>query len=133
MISHPFLSLVESTDGDYFGKYFNPSGTRVYSILKIGAIMVVLVVVCSLLLDGKNDLVKLGKLTDMITMLCFLVFMAFAYKPVSHPIITTYIRATLGLGVLIFPIFIPALAAGSMRCNQMLDHSDLNSHHRTTT
>lgn len=123
IIRYPYLSLVKSSDSDHFMKYFASSGTRVYTFLKILAIAVVLMVIISLLVGDKKDPLKFIRLAYMITILCFLIFMTFVYNPISYPTIATFIRATVGVGVLLFPVFIPALVIGSIRCRRLLDNA----------
>jgi hypothetical protein len=86
------------------------------------ALSVVLMVILSFLLDGKNSLVKFVALTGLVVRLCFSIFMLFACKPVSHPTIATFDKATLGFGVLLFPVFIPAWVVRSMMCKRL--HGD---------
>ena len=50
-----------------------------------------------------------------------MIFLTFKYDPVTHPTVATYIRSTIGIGVLLFPIFIPALIVGGIRCRRLLE------------
>jgi len=54
-------------------------------------------------------------------LLAFMIFYATTFRPQTHPTIATFIRATLGLGVVLFPLYIPALIIGSARCKVLLD------------
>jgi hypothetical protein len=126
IVRYPFLSLVEPSGGDHFMEYFGSSRSGVYRILKIAALAVILIVIISLLVDGKNNLQEFLKLVYFVVMFWFLIFMTFHYKPVSYPTIATFIRATLGVGVLLFPIFIPALIVGSIRCKRLLDNASID-------
>jgi len=107
-------------------KYFGSSDSSVYRILKIAALAVVSMVIISALVDGKNNLQESLKLVYFVVMFGFLTFMTFFYRPVSYPTIATFIRATLGVGVLLFPIFIPALIVGSIRCKRLLDNASID-------
>ena len=122
IVRYPYLSLVPSSDGDYFAKHFSMSGTWLYSLLKVLALAVTAVMIVSLLFAGIDDLPKTLVLIYMMIMLGFLAFLSFAYDPVSHPTIATFIRATLGVGVILFPLFIPAVMLGSLRCTQLLEN-----------
>jgi hypothetical protein len=51
----------------------------------------------------------------------FCMFMAFVYDPVQHPTLATLARATLGMGLLLFPIFLPIVMIGSFRMRRLLD------------
>ena len=127
IVRYPFLSLVDPSGGEHFMKYFGSSGGPVYRILKIAALAVISIVIISLLVDGKNNLQESLKLVYFVVMFGFLTFMTFFYRPVSYPTITTFIRATLGVGVLLFPIFVPALIVGSIRCKRLLDNAPMAS------
>jgi len=126
IVRYPLLSLFEPSGGDQFKKYFASSGGRVYKILKIAALAAVLIVIISMLLDGKNNLQESLKLVYFVAMFGCLIFMTFIYKPASHPAVATFIRATLGVGVLVFPIFIPALIVGSIRYKRLLANASVD-------
>ena len=57
-------------------------------------------------------------------MLGFLLFLTFGYSPERYPAVATYLRATAGVGLVFFPLFIPALIVGTIRANQILDEAD---------
>lgn len=126
IVRYPLLSLFEPSGGDQFMKYFASSGGRVYKILKIAALAAVLIVIISMLLDGKNNLQESLKLVYFVAMFGCLLFMTFIYKPASHPAVATFIRATLGVGLLVFPIFIPALIVGSIRYKRLLANASID-------
>lgn len=121
IVRYPYLSLVPTQDDDHFAKHFSLSGSWLYTLLKYLALMTILVLLISLVLNGIDDLKKTLILVYVMIMLGFLTFLTFRYDPIRHPTIATFIRATLGIGVLLFPLFLPAVAIGSMRCSQLLE------------
>lgn len=123
IVRYPYLSLVQTSD-DHFTKHFSMSGTWLYSLLKVLSTLVVLVLMISIVLQGVNDMKKTLVLIYLMIMFGFLNFMTFKYNPVDHPTISTFVRATLGVGVLLFPFFIPAIFLGSVRCSQLLDAAE---------
>mgnify|MGYP006924559857 CR=1 FL=1 len=124
VVRYPYLSLVDSMEGDVFSKYFSSGSTRVYKILNFAALGVVLMVILSLWQNGNNGLPNQLKLVYMVVLLFCLLFTAFIYRSDTHPTIATFLRATVGVGVLFFPIFLPALVVGSFRCRHLLDHGE---------
>ena len=55
------------------------------------------------------------------TLFGFVMFLTFFYDAELHPTVTTFIHATLGVGVVFVPFFIPILIIGSIRCKRLLD------------
>ena len=49
----------------------------------------------------------------------FTVFVCFRYNPTTHPTVSTYIRATRGIGLLDIPTTFPVLIIGSIRCKRI--------------
>jgi hypothetical protein len=121
VIRYPYLSLVPTSDKDHFAKHFSLSGTWLYKVLKLLAVAATAVLIVSIIALGVDDLRKVLTLIYGIIMFGFLIFLTFVYDPVSHPTVATFIRATLGIGILLFPIFLPAVLIGSLRCRWLLD------------
>lgn len=122
IIRYPYLSLV-ATD-DYFLQSFPNNKSCLYTTLKMTAIVTVFVLGFSICLDGLT-LRELPFVIYLVLMFGFLVFLTFAYEPVTHPTVATFIRTTLGVGVIFFPVFLPALIIGSWRCQSLLDQMEL--------
>ena len=123
IIRYPYLSLV-STD-DYFLKAFPTSSSCLYTTLKLTAILTVAMLAFSSCIDGLQ-VRELPVFFYMLLMLAFLIFLTFVYDPLAHPTISTYIRTTLGIGIIFFPIFLPILLIASWRCRSMLDQAELD-------
>lgn len=124
IIRYPYLSLVDPADEDVFSKHFSTGSPRIYKVLNFAAIGVVSIVILSLLQNGNNGLPDILKLVYVVLLLGCLLFTAFLYQPNSHPTVSTFLRATVGVGVLFFPIFLPALLVGAIRCRQLLDRTE---------
>lgn len=121
VIRYPYLSLVPTSDEDHFAKHFSLSGTWLYKTLKVLALAATAIMIVAIITGGVDNVGKLITLIYLAIMLGFLIFLSFIYDPVSHPTMATFIRATMGIGVLLFPLFIPALAIGSLRCRWLLE------------
>ncbi len=123
IIRYPYLSLV-STD-DYYLKVFPSSRSCLYTTLKITAILTVAVLAFSFCVDGLT-VQELPWLFYMLLLLGFLIYLTFQYDPIEHPTVSTFIRTTLGIGIIVFPIFLPVLIIASWRCRTMLNHAELD-------
>lgn len=121
IIRYPYLSLVQTSDKDYFAKHFSMSGTWLFKLIKALAVAVTAIMIVSIITGGVDEMRKVLVLIYMLIMFAFLIFLTFIYDPDSHPTIATFIRATLGIGVLLFPLFLPAVLIGSLRCRWLLD------------
>ena len=49
---------------------------------------------------------------------CFLVF---RFDKVRHPTIATFIRSTLGIGIVFYPMYVFTIAIGAWRCHRLLE------------
>ena len=54
-----------------------------------------------------------------------MLFLLVRYNLIAHPTIATFVRVTIGFGVLLFPVYIPALMIGSMRCERLLAKTEI--------
>ena len=124
VVRHPYLSLIDSTDGDVFSKYFASGSPVIYKSLNFAALAVALMIILSLLQNANNGLLNQLKLVYVVMLMCCLLFTAFIYRPNTHPTFSTFLRATVGVGLLFFPIFLPALIVGAFRCRRLLEHGE---------
>ena len=134
VIRYPYISLVETRDGDIYSEQVNSQGLinflKIVSLIGFG--------VCFLFsLTNVLNAVNLttGQLlwfTYVGFMFVFCGFMTFVYDPVQHATIATLARSTFGLGLVLFPIFFPIVIIGSFRMRRLLaDQTDrvANSFH----
>ena len=119
IIRYPFLSLIETKD-DYFAKQIS-AGSRLYPILRWITMLMLVLIIGTMFLQPIRDFRPVIVIVYGIFMLGFLMFMTFKYDPVTHPTVATYIRSTIGIGILLFPLFLPALIVGSFRCRRLLE------------
>lgn len=123
IVRYPYLSLVEPADGDQFTKHFGMQPI-VYTILKCLTILTVLTLMLSMLIFGFNGPHALLMFGYLSIMLAFLVFHAFIYTPIQYPTIATFLRSTVGLGLLLLPFYLPFILIGSIRCRSLLDRAN---------
>lgn len=121
VIRYPFLSLVNDEHEDVFSKHFSDRNIVVFRWLMICAMVVVPVCLAAMWMNGRINPLQIGISVYLVILFGFFCFLVFRYSPDSHPTVATFIRATLGLGILLFPLFAPVIWIGSIRCQAMLD------------
>lgn len=122
VIRYPFLSLVHASDGDVFSQQFKSKSllrvAKVTALLTVTSLFVSLVFLClSKANVGPGAICSLVYFTFL---LGFTLFLCFFYEADRHPTVATFIRSTLGIGIVLAPLFLPVLAIGSLRCRRLL-------------
>lgn len=123
IIRYPFLSLVQTKDPDPFARHFSSADGRLYFFLKLLTMVCILVSLPLTVMKGLDTLPSILLFCDTLFVLGFLIFFTFWYQPIRHPTVSTFVRSTLGLGIPLFPLFLPAIWIGSLRCSKMLEHA----------
>lgn len=126
IIKYPYLSLVEPDDGDPFTHNYASHGSCLYKVLKYVAMITVAVLIVSLAVADIDTIEKALLIIYFSVMLFFLTFLTLFFDPVRHPTIATFIRATLGVGIVLFPFFVISIAIGSVRCWYLLSGTENN-------
>ncbi len=119
VVRYPFLSLTPALAGDRFEGQLGPRNRRPVQILRILALAFFIMGVILVPLRGIDNLVESLFVCYASTMIPVLAWLVVAYDPVSHPTVATLIRSTFGIGIALFPLYIPMLVLGSMRCHEM--------------
>jgi len=134
VIRYPYLSLVSTTDDDKYSQQF--VSKRLLLVVKIifplGILFFCLGTTIALFNGTGNLTVQAITLPYFYCQFIFSIFLCFWYDPISHPTIATFIRATLGIGLVLAPILIPVLLIGSFRCKRLLDAQSQSSNIETT-
>jgi len=122
LVRYPYIGMVDSSDGDLYSKYVGPLG-RVPQIL--GTCAVVCLCIALIVLSQKGKLTGLEVLWLLYSgsTLLFLLFILFRFNRFDHPAVATLLRCTLGFGIPLFPLFVPALLVGSQRAKRLLDEA----------
>ena len=122
LVRYPYIGMVDSSDGDLYSKYLGPLG-RVPQIL--GTCAVVCLCIALIVLSQKGKLTGLEVLWLLYSgsTLLFLLFILFRFNRFDHPAVATLLRCTLGFGIPLFPLFVPALLVGSQRAKRLLDEA----------
>ena len=130
IVRYPFLSLTPALAGDRFEDQLGMHNRWPVLILNILALAFFVMGVVLVPLRGIDTITEVLFVCYAIIMIPVLAFLIFVYGPVSHPTVATLIRSTFGIGIAFFPLYIPMLAIGSIRCNQMLNRITSNTFHR---
>jgi len=126
IIRYPYISLVEPSDSDEFTRNYGRNRI-VYKAVNCLAILTIAMILTGMIVGGIHDS-RLGwKIAYAAPLLMFLLFHLFAYDPVQHPTVATFLRSTLGLGVILLPIYLPAIFIGCLRCRRLIDAADANA------
>ena len=120
IIRYPYLSLVRPVDGDLFERQLGPNTHRLVRVLKVFALALSIMVAILIPLNGMATVPATLTFCYSLVMVPFLFFLTYLYSPASYPTIATFIRATFGIGLVFYPLFIPFLAIGAVRCRRIL-------------
>ncbi|MFO0013511.1 MAG: hypothetical protein ACK553_12260 [Planctomycetota bacterium] len=123
VVRYPYMGLVDAVDGDLFSKYIESQKKWV----QVAAILICLVIaiagVVVPMLDGRIVVLEWVVILYAAAVLVFVMFLLFYYDPTDHPTIATFLRCSMGLGIFLYPFFVPALVIGSMRVDRLLDEA----------
>ena len=123
LVRYPYIGMVDSSGGDLYSKYVDQLGALVKKLLGLCAVVCLCFALFAPLRDGKlNGLEVLWLLYGGSTLL-FLLFILFRFNRFDHPAVATLLRCTLGFGIPLFPLFVPALLIGSQRAKRLLDEA----------
>ena len=130
VIRYPYLSLVQTRDGDIFSAQFTSKVlariTKTVGFLTLLVLLAVLAGVTAV--KGIANPWQVVALAYVFILFLFVAYLCFVYDPNAHPTIATFIRSTLGLGIVLMPLFIPVLIVGSHRCRRLLDAETARLH-----
>lgn len=123
VIRYPYISLVATSDQDTFSKQFESKRLLLVAkiILPTGIFFFCLGTTIAFFSGMGNLTVQVIALPYAYILFVFSLFLCFCYDPISHPTIATFIRSTLGIGLVLAPMLLPVLLVGSIRCKSLLD------------
>src|SRR6056297_504680 len=123
VIRYPYLSLVQTRDEDIFSAQFTSKAlvkvTKTVGLLTLFLLLAVLVGVT--VIAGIVNPWQVVALAYVLILFLFVAYLCFGFDPVANPTLATFIRSTLGIGIVLMPLFIPVLVVGSQRCRRLLD------------
>lgn len=123
LVRYPYIGMVDSSDGDLYSKYVDQLGAFVKKLLGLCAVVCLVFALFAPLRDGKLTGLEILWLLYCGSTLLFLLFILFRFNRFDHPAVATLLRCTLGFGIPLFPLFVPALLVGSQRAKRLLDEA----------
>jgi hypothetical protein len=123
LVRYPYIGMVDSSDGDLYSKYVDQLGAFVKKLLGLCAVVCLVFALFAPLRDGKLTGLEVLWLLYSGSTLLFLLFILFRFNRFDHPAVATLLRCTLGFGIPLFPLFVPALLVGSQRAKRLLDEA----------
>ncbi|QDU97381.1 hypothetical protein [Lignipirellula cremea] len=121
VVRYPYLSLVGASDGDLFDRQVGSNLGWLTSVLKVLGLLFLVMAVVLIARRGFVSPAAVLFFVYALVMIPVLLFLFFWYRPASHPTVATLIRSTFGVGLLLFPLFLPFVIIGSFRCQRLLD------------
>lgn len=125
VIRYPYMGLVDAADGDLFHKYLESQGKSLQVLAKCVCLTVAGGGVIIPIWDGRITVFEWFVVPYAALVFLFVVFLLVYYDRIDYPAVATFLRCSLGLGIFLFPFFLPALLVGSMRAEAILDEAML--------
>jgi hypothetical protein len=122
LVRYPYIGMVDSSDGDLYSKYVGPLG-RVPKILGTCAVVCLCIALIVLSQKGKLTGIEILWILYCGSTLLFLLFILLRFNRLDHPAVATLLRCTLGFGIPLFPLFVPAVLVGAQRAKRLLDEA----------
>jgi hypothetical protein len=89
--------------------------------LALGSILYLLAPLLALAILGNLDEPGAALALEYLSIeLLFVGFLLTSYRKEKHPTIATALEITFGIGIVLFPIYVPTLVIGSIRCRRFL-------------
>jgi len=122
VLRYPYISLVATSNDDLFTKQWTSSKISALAKLVFPLGLLIFCIMCThaMLVAERLEFARIAATYYCYVQFAFTVFVCFRYNPITHPTVSTYIRATLGIGLLYIPITFPVLIIGSIRCKRIL-------------
>jgi hypothetical protein len=124
VIRYPYIGLVDAKDGDLFTKYVSTISKPFKWIIQWLGIVLLVVIFVSPAVDLKINLRDLLIMFYAGVVLGFVLFLTFVYDRFLHPTVATFLRCSLGVGIIFVPLFLPAILIGSVRAKSLLDRAE---------
>jgi hypothetical protein len=123
LVRYPYIGMVDSSDGDLYTKYVDKLGAMIKKLLGLCAVVCLCFALVAPMRDGKINGMEILWLLYGGSTLVFLLFILLRFNRFDHPAVATLLRCTLGFGIPLFPLFVPALIVGSLRARRLLDEA----------
>ncbi len=124
VIRYPYIGMLDAIDGDLYSKYIGNTSKLVLRILAVAGILLTIAIMIVPALDNKISGQDIVIMVYCASILCFLLFLVFYYDRMDYPAVATFLRCSLGIGIPLVPLFLPALVYGSYRAAKLLEQVD---------
>jgi hypothetical protein len=120
---YPYIGMVDAADGDLYSKYIEKTSTFLKKLLGVLLVFGLGGSLYAPMRDGNITGPELLWLCYGGCTLVFVLFVLFRYNRFDHPAVATLLRCSMGLGILLFPLFLPAIVIGSQRAKRLLNQA----------
>jgi hypothetical protein len=123
VIRYPYMGLIDAADGDLFAKHIE---SRQPWVRKTAVALCLAIAAAGMVLpwnDGQITRIESLIILYSASVFFFVIFLIFFYHRSDHPTIAIFLRCSMGLGIFLYPVFLPALVLGAMRVNTLLDEA----------
>lgn len=124
VLKYPYLGLLDASDTDLFQKYLQARPLFLKVAGAFVAIAIILASIAMILNKMPVNLLGLILIGHLFLTACFILFLVLRYDRHRHPAIATFLRCTLGIGVVIAVPLLPLLIFANSRANRLLDEMD---------
>lgn len=124
IVKYPYISLVETAEPDPFSQHFASSGSVIYLLIKCLGLLAPAMIALGIAVSGFDTPIRTMTFVYCVILVGFMAFFIFLYSPEKHPTVSTFVRSTLGLGIVLYPIFAITIFIGALRCKSLLDSTE---------
>jgi hypothetical protein len=120
---YPYIGMVDAADGDLYSRYIEKTSTFLKKLLGLLLAIGLGLSLFAPMRDGNITGAELLWLSYGGCTLVFVLFVLLRYNRFDHPAVATLLRCSMGLGILLFPLFLPAIIIGSSRAKRLLSQA----------
>jgi len=120
LVRYPYIGMVDATDGDLYSKYIEKVSVFLKKLVGLCIAMALAFALYAPIRDGNLTGLELLWLAYGGSVLIVVVFVLLKFNRYDHPTLATLLRCSMGVGLLFFPLFLPAIIIGSGRAKRLL-------------
>jgi hypothetical protein len=112
--------MVDAADGDLYANYVEKTSMILKKFVGLCTAIGLGISLYLPLADGRITGIEILWMIYASLVLVFVLFLLLRYNRFDHPTVATLLRSSMGLGILFFPLFLPAVIVGSGRAKRLL-------------
>jgi hypothetical protein len=120
VVRYPFIGMVDAADGDLYANYVEKTSMILKKFVGLCTAIGLGISLYLPLADGRITGIEILWMIYASLVLVFVLFLLLRYNRFDHPTVATLLRSSMGLGILFFPLFLPAVIVGSGRAKRLL-------------